>query len=176
MNTMELATYVLFGLALGVLALALWDQLRSDAPFTMRVTTAIGLLWSFTLVASGMVFTYEMTTIDALAATDRAQAALSWQAVEPVAQGLGGTGGELVGGLWVLLVSLVVLRGSALPRARVARRRDRRGRPHLSGAAAARRRDRVRAARDRVVRLARCEPARHQGDGCRRPSGDSLRT
>jgi hypothetical protein len=117
MYAMELATYVLFGLALGVLALALWDRLRSDAPFTMRVATAMGLLWSFTLVASGMVFTYGMTTIDALAVTDRAQAALTWQVVEPVAQGLGGAGGELLGGLWVLLVSLVVLRGGALPRA-----------------------------------------------------------
>ena len=40
-----------------------------------------------------------------------------WQAIEPVAQGLGsGSGGEFLGGLWVLLVSVVSLRGRSLPR------------------------------------------------------------
>jgi hypothetical protein len=38
----------------------------------------------------------------------------AWQAIEPVAQGLGGSGGELLGGLWVLLVSVAALR-TALP-------------------------------------------------------------
>lgn len=117
MYAMYIASYVLFGIALGVLALALWDRLHAAAPFTVRAATGVGLLWSFALVASGLVFTYGMTTIRALAATDQAQAASTWQAVEPVALALGGAGGELLGGLWVLLVSLVVLRGGALPKA-----------------------------------------------------------
>lgn len=117
MYAMYLATYVLFGIALGTLALALYERLRADAPFTTRIATAIGLLWSFALVSSGMVFTYGMTAIVAMAKTDRAQAVLAWQAIEPVALGLGGAGGELLGGLWVLLVSWVALRGGALPKA-----------------------------------------------------------
>jgi hypothetical protein len=116
MYAMYLASYVLFGIALGVLALALWDRLHVDAPLTMRGATVVGLLWSFALVTSGMVFTYGMTTIEPLAATDHAQAVLTWQAVDPVAQGLGGAGGELLGGLWVLLVSVVILRRGALPK------------------------------------------------------------
>ena len=64
-----------------------------------------------------MVFNYGMTTIVALAKTDPAQARLAWQAIEPVAQGLGGAGGEILGGLWVLLVSWVALRSGALPKA-----------------------------------------------------------
>ena len=40
----------------------------------------------------------------------------AWQAIEPVAQGLGGSGGELLGGLWVLLVSVAALRTGRLPR------------------------------------------------------------
>jgi hypothetical protein len=114
---MYLATYVLFGIALGVVALSLWERLRAAAPSTTRAATGVGLLWSIVLVASGLIFTYGMTTIETLAATDLPEAVAAWQAVEPVALALGGAGGELLGGLWVLLVSLVVLRGGGLPKA-----------------------------------------------------------
>jgi len=116
MYAMYLATYVFFGIALGVLTFALYDRLRAHAPATMRVAAAIGLLWSFALVTTGMIYTYGMTTIVELAKTDPEQARLAWQAIEPVALGLGGAGGEVLGGLWVLLVSWVALRGGALPR------------------------------------------------------------
>ena len=117
MYAMYIGTYVIFGIVLGVLALALHDRLRAAAPSTARVATAVGLLWSFVLVASGMLYTYGMTTIVALAKTDVAQAETAWQAIEPVAMGLGGAGGEILGGLWVLLLSLITLRSGALPKA-----------------------------------------------------------
>jgi len=117
MYAMYLATYVVLGIVLGVLALALYDRLRAAAPFAARIATVTGLLWSFALVASGMIYTYGMTTIVALAKTDPAQAQAVWQAIEPVAMALGGAGGELLGGLWVLLVSWVALRGGSLPKA-----------------------------------------------------------
>jgi hypothetical protein len=115
MYAMYLVTYVFFGIVLAVLALALHDRLKVHAPSATRVATAVGLLWSFALVTSGMVFNYGMTTVVNL--TDRAQALLTWQAVEPVALALGGAGGELLGGLWVLLVSVIALRSGALPKA-----------------------------------------------------------
>jgi hypothetical protein len=116
MYAMYLATYVFFGIAVGVLALALWDRLRAEAPSTVRVATLFGLSWSFTLVASGMIFAHGITAVEGLAATDHERAVLTWQAVEPIALGLGGAGGEVLGGPWVLLVSLVALRGGALPK------------------------------------------------------------
>jgi hypothetical protein len=116
MYAMYLVTYVFFGIVLGVLAFALYDRLKAAAPSTMRVATAIGLLWSVALVTSGMVWNYGMTTIVDLAKTDPAQAQLAWQAIEPVSSALGGAGGEILGGLWVLLVSVVALRGGALPK------------------------------------------------------------
>jgi hypothetical protein len=117
MYAMYLATYVFFGIALGVMAFTLHDRLQAFAPSTMRVATGIGLLWSVALVTSGMVFTYGMSTIVILAKSDPEQARIAWQAIEPVAQGLGGAGGEVLGGLWVLLVSWVALRSRALPKA-----------------------------------------------------------
>jgi hypothetical protein len=116
MYAMYLVTYVFFGIALGVLAFALYDRLKAHAPATVRIATAVGLLWSFVLVASGMVFNYGMTTVVTLAKTDTGQARLAWQAIEPIAQGLGGAGGEILGGLWVLLLSWVALRSGALPK------------------------------------------------------------
>jgi len=116
MYAMYLVTYVFYGLALGVLAFALYDRLQARAPATMRAVTAIGLLWSFALVASGMIFNYGMTTIVALDKTNPAQAQAAWLAIEPIAQALGGAGGEILGGLWILLVSVVALRSGALPK------------------------------------------------------------
>jgi len=116
MHVMYLITYVVFGIALAILALALYQRLKTAAPALMQVATAVGLLWAFVLVASGLVFNAGMAAAVSLYPTDPGRAVSMWQAIEPVSQGLGGSGGELLGGLWVLLVSFAVLRASALPR------------------------------------------------------------
>ena len=116
MHAMHLVTYVVFGIALAVLALSLYQRLKSSAPVVMQVATAVGLLWAFVLVASGMVFNAGMAAVVERYASDPAQAASMWQAIEPIAQGLGGSGGEILGGLWVLLVSYAGLRASGLPK------------------------------------------------------------
>jgi len=64
-----------------------------------------GLIWAGMLVASGLVFNFGAAAVVDLHATSATQAAAAWQAIEPVADGLGSGGGELLGGLWVLLVS-----------------------------------------------------------------------
>lgn len=117
MHVMYLVTYVVFGVALAVLALALHARLRATAPALMPVATAVAMIWAVVLVASGMVFNAGMAAVVDVLPTHPDQAASLWQAIEPVAQGLGGgSGGEFLGGLWVLLVSLASLRGRALPR------------------------------------------------------------
>jgi hypothetical protein len=116
MYAMYLVGYVFYGFALGVLAFALYDRLQAFAPATMRVATAVGVLWSVALVTSGMVWNFGMTTIVALAKTDPTRAGMVWQAVEPVSSALGGAGGEILGGLWILLLSVVALRSGALPK------------------------------------------------------------
>jgi hypothetical protein len=116
MYAMYLVTYVFYGIALGVLAFALYDRVQAHAPATMRFATAVGLLWSVALITSGMIFNYGMTTIVGLTKTDPAQARMVWQAIEPIAQALGGAGGEILGGLWILVVSVVALRSGALPK------------------------------------------------------------
>lgn len=116
MYAMYLATYVVFGIALGILALALHERLREAAPFTARIATAVGLLWSLALVMSGMVFTYGMTATVSLESSSPVQAVSAWRAIEPIALALGGAGGEILGGLWVLLVSWIALRSDTVPK------------------------------------------------------------
>jgi len=113
---MYLVSYVFYGFALGALAFALYDRLAGHAPAMMRAATAVGLLWSVALVTSGMVWNYGMTTVVALAKTNPTQAQMVWQSIEPVSSALGGAGGEILGGLWILLLSVVALRSSALPK------------------------------------------------------------
>jgi hypothetical protein len=116
MRVMYLVSYILFGIVLAVLALALHARLKDAAPALAQAATAAGLIWAVVLVASGMVFNAGMAAVVGLHGTDPAQAVAVWQAIEPVAQGLGGSGGELLGGLWVLLVSVAALRTRGLPR------------------------------------------------------------
>jgi hypothetical protein len=117
MRAMHLITYVIFGVVLAVLALALHARLKDGAPGLAQAATAVGLIWAVVLVASGMVFNAGMAAVVGLHATSPAQAVAAWQAIEPVAEGLGsGSGGELLGGLWVLLVSVAALRTGGLPK------------------------------------------------------------
>lgn len=116
MRFMYLVTYVFFGIVLAVLALALHARLMDGAPLLTQIATVVGLIWAFVLVASGMIFNAGVAAVVGLHGTSPAQAVAAWQAIEPVAQGLGGSGGELLGGLWALLVSLAALRTGRLPK------------------------------------------------------------
>jgi hypothetical protein len=116
MQAAYVITYIVFGIVLAVLALSLHERLKPAAPVVMRVATAVGLIWAFVLIASGMVFNAGMAAAVALYPASPDQAVALWQAVEPVAMGLGGSGGELLGGLWVLLVSVAGLRDAQLSR------------------------------------------------------------
>jgi hypothetical protein len=116
MRVMCLISYVIFGIVLAILALALYARLRVRAPILTQTATAVGLIWAFVLVASGMIYNAGMAAVVGLHGTDPAQAVSVWQTIEPVAEGLGGSGGELLGGLWVLLVSIAALRTHGLTR------------------------------------------------------------
>jgi hypothetical protein len=69
------------------------------------------------LVASGLDFNFGAGVVVELYDKSPAQAVSTWQAIEPVAQGLASEQGELLGGRWVLLVSVAALRTGGLPNA-----------------------------------------------------------
>lgn len=116
MYAWNLIIYVVFGILLVVLTLALHERLKAGAPALMRMAAAFGLIWATLVIASGMVANIGAAVVVELYARDPAQAASVWLSLMLLVNGLGG-GNEIVGGLWLLLVSLAILRSSELPRA-----------------------------------------------------------
>jgi hypothetical protein len=114
--TMELVVYVFFGLVLAVLATALKERLKAGAEALMKVATPIALIWAGLLIASGMIYNVGVGPVAALYGKDPAQAASLWAAIDLVSSGLSGNG-EVLGGAWMLLVSIAALKSGGLPRA-----------------------------------------------------------
>lgn len=114
--TMTLIVYLFFGIFLTVLAAALKERLQADAEPLMKVATPIALIWAGLLIASGMIYNVGMAPVIALFGKDPGQAASLWRAIELVSSGLSGNG-EILGGTWMLLVSIAALKTGRLPKA-----------------------------------------------------------
>lgn len=108
--------YVAVGGLLVVLSVALHERLKERALPLMQIATAFALIWAGLVIASGMVAIVGLDAAGALYDKDVAQATSLWIATSAVQNGLGG-GIEIVGGVWVLLISWVALRTGGLPRA-----------------------------------------------------------
>ena len=115
LSLINLIIYVLFGIVLVVLSLALHDRLKAGSPAIMQTATAFGLIWAGVVIASGMIYNIGLGVVAELYSTDPAQAATVWLAIDAVFEGIGG-GVEVLGGLWVLLVSWAALRTAELPK------------------------------------------------------------
>ena len=107
--------YVVFGILLVVLAIALYERLKTSSPALMQVATAFGIIWAGLVIASGMTANIGTAVVVELYSNDPAQAATVWQAIEAVTNGIGG-GNEIIGGLWTLLVSWAALRSGDFSR------------------------------------------------------------
>ena len=108
--------YVLFGVLLVVLSLALHDRLKESSTGMLQVAVVLGIIWAASLVASGMVSNAAIAPSVALYASDPAMAANNWSLIETISGGLGNANGEILGGLFTLLISWAALRSGKLPR------------------------------------------------------------
>lgn len=115
MYAWNLTIYVLFGILLLVQCLALHDRMKTDAPHLMQISTAFGLMWSTVIIACGMVANVGTDVVTTIYETDPDAAGAAWQSLSFVVNGLGG-GNEIIGGLWVTLLSIAGLRTGLLPK------------------------------------------------------------
>ena len=110
-----LLVYVGFGIALVVLAVALHERLKDKSPALMQIATPFGLIWAGLVMGSGMIASVGLETVTAIYVQDVTQATSTWIAIDAIQNGLGG-GVEIVGGVWMLLISVASLQSIAFPR------------------------------------------------------------
>lgn len=115
LTALMLVVYVAWGGSLVVLTLALHERLEGHKSAVARTATAFGLIWAMLVIASGMIYNVGMETVVGLQASNPEQAATVWLAIESVFNGLGG-GVEVVGGIWVILLSVTALRSGTFAR------------------------------------------------------------
>ncbi len=116
LTALHLIVYVAWGASLVVLSLALHERLNGRKSALARTATAFGIIWAVLVIASGMIYNVGMETVASLQASNPDQAATVWLAIESVFNGLGG-GVEVVGGIWVILLSVAGLRSGNFGRA-----------------------------------------------------------
>jgi hypothetical protein len=76
--------------------LALHQRLTELAPSTAQLLAVVGYVRAGLLLASVIVFKYGMGAVVRLYATAPDQAVSAWQAIEPMAEALGGAGGGIL--------------------------------------------------------------------------------
>lgn len=113
---LNLVVYIVAGFFLVILAIALYERLKTNSPAIMQIATAIGLIWGGVVIASGMIANIGIENVVNLYNIDPAQAEPVWVAIDSVRDGLGG-GNEIVGGVWILLVSWAALQAGGLSKA-----------------------------------------------------------
>jgi len=106
----NLVIYVAASLFLLVLVLGLHERLKGASLSVMQIATALGLVWVGMVLAAGMVFNVGLEAAIDLYGKDPAFSASVWRSVYIVHDGLGG-GTEIVGGIWLLLISWAALKG-----------------------------------------------------------------
>ena len=111
----NLLIYVVFGVVLVVLTLALHARLKDGSPAIIQTATAFGLIWAGLVIASGMIANIGNSTVVELSSENQDLAVMLWLTLATVQEALGG-GNEIVGGLWVLLLSWAALRTDRLPK------------------------------------------------------------
>ena len=111
----NLLGYVIFGFILAILVLALHERLKNTAKTLAQLAAIFGILWVGLVIASGMLANIGLNNILQLSIKEPEQTRALWLAVNTVTQALGG-GNEIVGGMWVLLISIAGIKTKILPK------------------------------------------------------------
>ena len=110
-----LGIFIVFGAALVPFGLALRRRLAVQTPVLADTAAVFVAIWAALMFATGMISNIGIEAVADLAESDPGAAAALWTSIDTVTNGLGG-GNEIVGGLWILLVSIAGLLSTRLPR------------------------------------------------------------
>ncbi len=115
MNCWILICYWGSAISVVVLALALYHLLKSHSSFLVEIGAVFGLIWAGLIIASANLMLNDFRVIAELYVKDPAITSTAWTILEAVEIGIT-SGNELIGSIWVLLISIAALRNGRLPR------------------------------------------------------------
>jgi hypothetical protein len=110
-QTWILLIYVVFGIVLIPLTIAIDENFKEQTTIWTKATPVFGFIWSGLVIASGMIAVTGIDSVATIYNTDSNSALISWKTIEAVQSGLGG-GVEIIGGIWVILISITGLKHS----------------------------------------------------------------
>jgi hypothetical protein len=114
LSMMNFVGYILFGILLVVIVQALHTRLKQHSETLTQTASIFGLVWVGIIIAAGMVANIGLQTVIGLSNTEPEHARAVWLSVSVVQESLGG-GIEIVGAIWMMLVSIIALKGKCLP-------------------------------------------------------------
>lgn len=112
----NLIMYVVFGFVLIILTIALYERINRNNTLIIKLSAITGIIWACLLIGSGLIANAGIAPALKLIEQNHDQAVLYWSVIETVANGLASAEGEIVGGLFTLLISLGALRNNGLPK------------------------------------------------------------
>lgn len=113
LSILNLVSYVLFGILLAVLVLAIHQRLKNYSPSFSKLASVFGIIWVGLVIASGMISNIGLKYVIETGIKEPENAMQIWSSISIISEGLGG-GNEIVGGIWVLLLSIIALKGQLL--------------------------------------------------------------
>lgn len=117
MRVWYIIIYLVFGVSMIFLSLALYERLKAGSPARAQAVTTFGLIYAVLVIVIGTLAINNLSTVVNLYGENPAQAATVWLMLDSVETGLGAGGGEtIVTALWFLMLSWAALRARELPR------------------------------------------------------------
>jgi hypothetical protein len=117
MRIFNIISYLVFGVGLIFLAMALYERLKSGSTVLAQSVSTLGLIYAVVVIMAGTLALSNLDTVVKLYGENPVQAATAWMTLESVETGLGGGGGEtMVNALWLLLISGAALRAKEFPK------------------------------------------------------------
>lgn len=115
MSVWYLTIYVINGLFLALLVLALKERAAKGAPTMAVIIKTLGLIWATLVIGAGMAANVGLSETVTIYAEDPEAAGIVWQTTELIENGIGG-GNEILGGLLAVLIGVTAFQTRFLPR------------------------------------------------------------
>jgi hypothetical protein len=110
-----LIAYLVAGFCLVAVALAFYERMKDSSPALIQISTVLGFIWAALIIGSGNLMIHGFDQIAEIYATNPALAETVYMTLGIVENGIV-SANELIGGVWVLLLSWAALQTGNLGR------------------------------------------------------------